>query len=171
MIARMKKFHLFFSGDPSVIFKKLQKEGLVEINALPDRFGFENLAVSESGTEDIFQKAEFLKNLVKRVEGKEVSGKVVISENQEKKVLRNFPLEETYEKFSLLLSEYERREKIEKKLIVLKEELLPLHQLEVIPSDLFSMKNFSFCLFALDKKKKGGRVVLVTPFPDTEIAH
>lgn len=154
MIARMKKFHLFFSGDPSGVFKKLQKEELVEINALPEKFGFDDSGMTESGIEETLKKAEFLKNLVKTAEGKNAPGKILITEEQEKEVLKDFPLDETYGRFSLALKELEKRERIGKKLRSLKEELLPLHNLDVVPSDLFSMKNFSFCLFALDKKQK-----------------
>jgi V/A-type H+/Na+-transporting ATPase subunit I len=150
----MKRFHLFFSGDSSKTLKGLQEEGLVEINTLPEKFGFEGHEATETGTEEVFNRIEMLKNLVKKMEGNRASEKIVITQEQEKEVLRRFRLDETYERFSLLLKEFEKRENIVKKLHLLKEELLLLRDIDITPADLFSMKNFSFSLFRLNKKQK-----------------
>ncbi len=154
MIARMKKFYLFFEGNPSKVLRSLQREGLVEINMLPEKFGFEHHGILESDVEGKLNKISFLKNLVKKLEGKEPSGKILITEEQEKDILKKFSLDETYERFFLLSKESERREKIAKKLRVLKEELLLFRNLDLIPSDLFSMKTFSFCFFTVKTKQK-----------------
>jgi len=154
MIARMKRFHLFFTGDSSDVLKRLQREELIEIDALPDKFGFLGSEVTESDIESNFKKAEFLKNLVRTLEGRDASGKILLTVEQERDMLLNFRLDKVYERFSLAQNESARRERVKKKISSLREELLPIRELEVIPSDLFSMKNFSFCLFALNRKQK-----------------
>lgn len=154
MIAQMKRFHLFFTGDSSDVFKNLQKEEIVEIDSLPDRFGFLSREIAESEIESNFKKVGFLKGLVKTVEGREASGKILVTREQEREILVNFPLDEIYERFSLAQNESLRRGRIREKILSLREELLPIKELKVIPSDLFSMRNFSFCLFAVPKKQK-----------------
>ncbi len=154
MIARMKRFHLFFTGDSYGILRKLQKEGIVEIDALPDSFGFSGSEMTEPEIENTFKKAEFLKNLLKSVESRDVQDKLLLTPDQEKNILSSFALDKIYEKFSRAKKESASRERIGKKILSIKKELLPLRELEVVPSDLFSMKNFSFLLFAVNKKQK-----------------
>lgn len=150
----MKKFYLFFSGDPSRFLKKIQKDGLAEINELPENLGFGGMEISLPAVEDSLNKAEFLRTLIKRAEGKDFSGTITLTESQEKDIIRNFPLNEKYDEFYGISKEIERRERIEKKLGRLKNELLLIRGLPVAPSELFSMKSFSFCFFMLNRKIK-----------------
>ncbi len=155
----MKRFHLFFCGDPSEVFRKLQREELAEINALPEKFGFGGQEQTQSGIEENLKKAGFLKGLLKRAEGSEPSGRILITEEQEKQMLADFRPDEIHERFSLALKEAERRDRIEKKLLSLKEELLPVRGLPIVPSDLLSMKHFSFCIFTLNKKQNAPQAI------------
>ncbi len=155
MIARMKKFYLFFSGDPSRFLKKIQKDGLAEINELPENLGFVSSEISLPAVEDTLNKTDFLKNLLKRAEGKVFSGTISLTESQEKDIIRNFPIKEKYAEFHGISKEIDRRERIEKKLSGLKSELLLIRELSIAPAELFSMKSFSFCFFLLNKKTKG----------------
>ncbi|MCM8829825.1 MAG: hypothetical protein NC824_02355 [Candidatus Omnitrophica bacterium] len=154
MIAKMKKFYLFFTGDPSDFLREAQRKGIVEVTKLPDTFGFENIPVPLDNLKEMSHKLEFLKNILKKVEGKIFSGKIVITRKEEEKLIKEFPLDDIYEKFFKIYREVERRKKILEKLEVIKKELLLIKGLNIIPADLFSMKNFSFCLFALPKKYK-----------------
>ncbi|HOL21242.1 MAG TPA: hypothetical protein PLQ41_00100 [bacterium] len=154
MIARMKKFYLFFTGDPSDFLMELQKEGCAEINRLPEMFGFGHTLLTRENTEEIIRKVEFLKNTLKKVEGKTFSGKIILTEKEEEDIIRNFPLDEIYEKFFQITEEIERRKKIGEKISGIKKELFLIKDLTVIPRDLFSMKHFSFCFFQLTKKQK-----------------
>jgi len=154
MISRMKKFNLFFTSEPSEILKKLQKAGVVEIEQLPENFEFKNLKVEKIEIEENIRKINFLKNVLKRVEKKEFSGKIVLTEKEEREIVENFPLDKYFEYFSSLLKEIERREKINHRIENLIEEILPLKELDINFSDLFSLKNFSFLLFSLSKKIK-----------------
>ncbi|MCM8777919.1 MAG: hypothetical protein NC905_06660, partial [Candidatus Omnitrophica bacterium] len=154
MIAKMKKFYLFFTGDPSEFLRELQRKGIVEVNRLPVSFGFENIPVSLDNLKEMSHKLEFLKSILKKVEGKEFSSKIVITSKEEEKIIREFPLGEIYERFLKISREIERRGKIAEKLEVIKKELLLIKGFNITPSELFSMKNFSFCLFSIPKKYK-----------------
>jgi len=152
VIARMKKFYLFFTEDPSTFLMELQKKGCAEINRLPDGLGFGNTSITLDDVEGMLNRTEFLKDIIKKVEGKAPSGKVVISRKEES-IIKEFPLDDVYEKFLRISKEIERRKKIAEKLSSIKKELLLIKNLSVVPSDLFSMKNFSFCFFLLPQKQ------------------
>ena len=150
----MKKFYLFFSGNHLEVLKELQKEGMVEINPLPEKFGFENSTKSLPESEEAFEKAAFLRDALGKVEGKPSSGKMVITRLQEKEIIDSFPIDKKYAEFFALRKELLRREQIEKKLAELKSELLLIRRLNIVPCELFKMKNFSFCLFLVNKKNR-----------------
>lgn len=150
----MKKFHLFFTGEPAEVVKKLQDESMVEINRLPDVLGFESLAIDKTGIEETADKLEFLRGILKKTEGRDFAGKVVLTAEEEKEVVRRFPLAEVYEKFSGLAEEAEKREKIAGRIKELKTELEAVKNLEFAPSELFGLKNFSFVLCGFDRKSK-----------------
>jgi len=149
----MKKFYLFFTEDPSLFLMELQKKGCAEINRLPDGLGFENISITLDDVEGMLNRTEFLKGIIKRAEGKAFSGKVVISRTEEESIIKEFPLDEVYETFLLISKEIERRKKIAEKLSSIKKELFLIKNLSIVPLDLFSMKNFSFCFFLLPQKQ------------------
>lgn len=153
MIAGMKKFYLFFSGDPSFFLRDVQKEGIVEISRFPEVSGFVGISISMTEINEKAKKTDFLKKTLKVVEGKEFSGKIVITRDEEEKAVQEFPLDDIYERFYKISQEIERRKKIVEKIEGIKKELLPVKELEVVPSELFSMKNFSFFLFSLPEKQ------------------
>ncbi|MCX8081860.1 MAG: hypothetical protein N3D17_00425 [bacterium] len=153
MIARMKKFYLFFTEDPSTFLKELQKEGCAEINKLPDIFGFENIVLYKD-IEETLRKVEFLKDTLKKVEGKAFSGKIVINKKEEENIIREMALDDIYTKFLQISKEIERRKKTGEKISTIKKELMLIKDITVVPYSLFSMKHFSFCLFHLPRKKQ-----------------
>lgn len=151
MIAPMKKFYLFFSGEKDIL-KNIQKLGVVEIQKLPDEFGFSFSHKEEKEIETKLKKIEFLKNLIKKIEGKEFLGKILISEKQEKEVIEGFHLEEIFTKFNLLTNLIEKKEKSQKRIKNLLIEILPFENLDIIPYSLYEMKKFSFFFFSVGKK-------------------
>lgn len=154
MIVKMKRFHLFFSGEPDSLLEKLQKEAIVEIDRLPEQFGFEKADIDKVTLEENISRLEFLKGVLKRIEGKDFSGKLVLTEAEEKNIIEEFPLADVYEKYLTLVSESNRREQVSAKIVQIKEELENIKDLQFAPIELYSLKNFSFCMFSLDKKSK-----------------
>jgi len=152
MIARMKKFHLFFTGDEEKLLKKLQKEEIVEIEGLRKEFGFENFKSTSTSIVEKINKLDFLKGIVKKVEGKEFGGKILLTEKQEQKVISTFSIEENYKKFKELNDEIERRKTIDKKIDNIISQLEPIKNIRIDFSILFSLKNFSFFLFTVKKE-------------------
>jgi len=150
----MKKFSIFFSGEQGHVLEKLQNESMVEIGALPETFGFEKILTDKTRIEEKIARLEFLKGVVKKVEGKDFSGRILLSGEEERDVVEKFPLEEIYGRFLKISGEVERREKLAARISTLKNELETISLLEIIPSDLFSLRNFSFLLFGLDKKSQ-----------------
>ncbi len=150
----MKRFYLFFSREPEGFLEELQNKSMVEIDKLPESLGFETSAVERAKLDEKISRVEFLKNVLKQVEGKEFSGRILLTEEEEKEILSDFPLPEIYEKFSKIVREKERRAKISNSVLELEFELEPVKNLEIAPSELFALKNFSFCLFGLDKKMR-----------------
>lgn len=174
MIAKMKKFYLFFTGEPSEFLRESQRKEIAEINRLPESFGFESISVEKKNIEEMYHKIEFLKDTLKKVEGKEFTGKIVITVKEEEKIIKGFTLNEIYERFLRISCEIERRRRIIEKLLSIKKELLLIEGLPVAPAEMFSMKYFSFLLFSLPEKKapsgidgfsveplKGGEVFII----------
>lgn len=151
MIAKIKKFHLFFTGSGDKILKQLQKSGIVEIDELKEDFGFEKFKETMTAVEENISKIEFLKGIVKKVEGKEFSGKILLTEKEEEKVISEFSVEETFKKFKALNDEIERRKTADKKIVSLINELSQIKNIKLNFATLSSFKNFSFFLFNTKK--------------------
>lgn len=154
MISKMKKFYLFFTGDPSDFLRELQREGYVEITHLPETLGFNNTFASGDEPEENLKKIEFLKETVNKVEGKSFSGKIILNAQEEEEIIKGFPLDATYKKFYQISRDIEQRNKIQEKLSSIRKELSLIKDIPVIPQELFSMKLFSFSLFLLPVKRK-----------------
>jgi len=147
MIACMKKFYLFFASGEEKVLREIQKTGVVEIQALPEDFGFKISCQKEAEVEEMLKKTDFLKSLLKKT-----SNKILISEEEEKKTIGEFPLEETFNKFNSLQSLLKKKEKTEKRIKSLLSEISPFENLEVAPASLYQMKKFSFFFFLIEEK-------------------
>lgn len=110
----MKKFYLFFTGDPSDFLRELQREGYVEITHLPETLGFNNTFASGDEPEENLKKIEFLKETVNKVEGKSFSGKIILNAQEEEEIIKGFPLDATYKKFYQISRDIEQRNKYKK---------------------------------------------------------
>ena len=160
MIAKMKRFYLFFTRNPESILSELQKESFVEIDRLPETFGFEHSGLEKAELEEKINQLDFLKGLLKTIEGKDFSGKVVLTEEEEQQIIEGFPLSEIYEKFLGMVKEKSRREKVSNRISELKKELDTIRYLTFAPCELFLLKNFDFCLVSIDRRKHfTGKVV------------
>ncbi|MGB9677807.1 MAG: hypothetical protein ACPLZ9_04225, partial [Candidatus Ratteibacteria bacterium] len=153
MISRVKKFNIFFLGEESTLLRTLQKLGIVEIEHISFE-GFEKRTLSKDEIEDKIKKLEFLKNAFIESGEKETSEKIIIDEEEEKEIIKTFPLEDIYKNVFELFQEIERREKIIQRIEKLKEEISPFLNTEIIFSEIFSLSSFSFFVFSLPQKTK-----------------
>ncbi|HOV21300.1 MAG TPA: V-type ATPase 116kDa subunit family protein [bacterium] len=151
MIAKMLKFHLFFLGDENKLLRTLQKKGIVEINQLEKEYGFENLKERVISIEEKINKIEFLKGIVKKIDGKEFSGKILLTESQEQKIISNFLVDETFDNFKKLNDEIERRKIVDRKIETIINQLNKFKNIKLNFATLFSLKNFSFYIFTSKK--------------------
>ena len=147
MIARMKKFYLFFASGEEKVLREMQKTGIVEIQTLPEDFGFKISRQKETEVEEKLKKIDFLKSLIQKT-----PNKILISEEEEQKTIGEFPLEETFNKFNSLQSLLKKKEKTDKRIKSLLSEIFPFENLEIAPASLHQMKRFSFFFFLIEEK-------------------
>ena len=149
MISKVKKFSCFFIGDSEKLLKKLQNIGIVEIESISLE-GFQGQKVSKQEIDEKVKKVEFLKNILE--EEKEKIERVLIDEKEEKEIVEKFNIEEIYENNFNLVQEIERRERIIQKIEKIKEEITPLLETDIIFSDVFKLKKFSFFVFPIPSR-------------------
>ena len=152
MISDMKRFYLFFTGDPGSLLASLQKESIVEIDRFPEDFGFLSGPEGAPDLENKIGQVRYLADLLRETEGKAFSGRMVITEEEDRDIVRSFPLQELYSRFSSISGERDRRARICERIRGLKAELDAAISMDFSPLDLYGMRNFGFCLFGLDKK-------------------
>ncbi|MCM8807176.1 MAG: hypothetical protein NC926_04375 [Candidatus Omnitrophica bacterium] len=153
MISKIKKFTLFFIENEEILLNRLQKKGIVEIETVEIE-GFERKKISKTEIEETLKKVEFLKNILNEIEKENISQKLIITEKDEKEILKNFDLNKIYFDFLKLISEIDRRKRIINRIRNLKQEIFPLLNTDILFYQIFSLSNFSFFVFILPSKKK-----------------
>ncbi|MCM8804140.1 MAG: hypothetical protein NC833_02665, partial [Candidatus Omnitrophica bacterium] len=153
MISKVKKFNIFFVEKEEELLKSLQKLGIVEIENLSFE-GFENKKISKEKIEEKIRKIEFLKNILIEYSEKPINEKIFIKEDEERKILDSFSIDDLFNYYFSLSQEIERRKKVIERIEKLEEEIIPFIETEIIFYNIFSLSNFNFFIFSLPYNQK-----------------
>ncbi|MCM8756944.1 MAG: hypothetical protein NC823_00495 [Candidatus Omnitrophica bacterium] len=149
MVEPMRRFYLFWTGQAETLLRELQKASLVEIEELPAELGFSlgQARTGESGAS--LEKLETIRKVI----GENGSGKVVLTREEEERVVKETPLEV----IARLADQFRQKEELltrrEKKLMEMDQELQVIEKLDLPPAELLNLKGFAGRFYTLPEDK------------------